>query len=113
MFEPIDLVIEKIGVQDFEMTKERNVACLDFDQLEFPLLIRKWQQGDYFQPLGITGFKKVSDFFIDEKIPLHEKENIWLLCSGKKIVWIMGLRIDNRFKITSETRSIFRIEIRK
>ena len=84
---------------------------MDLDKLQFPLLIRKWQQGDYFQPLGMTGLKKVSDFFIDEKLPLHEKENTWLLCSGEIIVWIMGQRIDNRFKITPKTKNILQIEI--
>ncbi len=112
LFEPLDLNLEKLSAETFVISKDSRVACLDFAKLEFPLLIRKWRQGDYFQPLGMTGFKKVSDFFIDEKIPLHEKENTWLLCSGKKIVWIMGRRIDNRFKITRETQIVFRIEIR-
>jgi tRNA(Ile)-lysidine synthase len=113
LFAPMDLIIEKTNSKNFKIIKDRNVACLDLDKLEFPLLIRRWEQGDYFQPLGMVGFKKVSDFFIDEKIPLHEKENTWLLCSGKKIVWIMGRRIDNRFKITPETKNILKIEIRK
>ena len=112
LFAPFDLSVEKISAKGFKISKEANVACLDLDKLEFPLLIRKWQQGDYFQPLGMTGFKKLSDFFIDEKIPVHEKENTWLLCSGKKIVWIMGRRIDNRFKITPETQIIYQIEIK-
>jgi tRNA(Ile)-lysidine synthase len=111
MFQPFDMNIEKHAATDFKIRKERNFACLDLDKLQFPLLIRKWQQGDYFQPLGMTGFKKVSDFFIDEKIPLHQKENAWLLCSGEKIVWIMGQRIDNRFKITTKTKNILQIEI--
>lgn len=111
LFEPLHLSLEKESADGFNIKKESTVACLDFEQLEFPLLIRKWRQGDYFQPLGMTGFKKVSDFFIDEKIPIHEKENTWLLCSGKKIVWIMGLRIDNRFKITPETKTVLKIEI--
>jgi tRNA(Ile)-lysidine synthase len=59
----------------------------------------------------MSGFKKVSDFLIDEKIPVHEKENTWLLCSGNKIVWIIGHRIDNRFKVRPETKNIFKIEI--
>jgi tRNA(Ile)-lysidine synthase len=112
LFTPFDITIEKLGKDEFEIVKDSNLACLDYDKLEFPLLIRKWRQGDYFQPLGMTGFKKVSDFFIDEKIPLHEKENTWLLCSGQKIVWIMGHRIDNRFKITSETEEVLMIKIK-
>jgi tRNA(Ile)-lysidine synthase len=113
LFEPMHLGLEKESAEGFKIRKESRFACLDFNQLEFPLLIRKWRQGDYFQPLGMTGLKKVSDFFIDEKIPLHEKENTWLLCSGRKIVWIMGLRIDNRFKITPETKTVFKIEFKE
>ena len=113
LFEPFDIKIEKLSGKDFKIRKEQNIACLDFEKLEFPLLVRKWQEGDYFQPLGMTGFKKISDFFIDEKIPVHQKENIWLLCSGEKIVWVMGMRIDNRFKISEKTRKMIMLEIRK
>jgi len=112
LFTPFDINIEKVSAEEFEINRKANVACIDLDEIQFPLLIRKWKQGDYFQPLGMTGFKKVSDFFIDQKIPIHEKENIWLLCSGKKIVWIMGHRLDNRFKITAESNQVLKIEIR-
>ncbi|MDD4754794.1 MAG: tRNA lysidine(34) synthetase TilS [Prolixibacteraceae bacterium] len=112
LFAPYDLSIEKINDINFEIIKDPLVACLDFDKLDFPLLIRKWKQGDYFQPLGMNGFKKLSDFFIDEKIPLHKKEEAWILCCGSKIIWIMGYRIDDRFKITSKTKHILKIEIR-
>lgn len=112
LFQPFDMNIEKFSGADFKIRKENNIACLDMGKLQFPLLVRKWQQGDYFQPLGMTGFKKVSDFFIDEKIPVHEKEKCWLLCSGEKIVWIIGQRIDNRFKITAKTKNVLQIEIK-
>lgn len=111
LFEPFDIKIEKLSGKDFRIRKEHDIACLDLEKLEFPLLIRKWQEGDYFQPLGMSGFKKLSDFFIDEKIPVHQKENTWLLCSGEKIVWVMGMRIDNRFKISSATSKILKLEI--
>lgn len=111
LFQPMDITIEKLSAESFEVIRKSNVACLDMDEIEFPLLIRKWKQGDYFQPLGMNGFKKISDFFIDQKIPIYEKENTWLLCSGKKIVWIMGHRIDNRFKITGETKNVLKLEI--
>ncbi|MBN2635516.1 MAG: tRNA lysidine(34) synthetase TilS [Prolixibacteraceae bacterium] len=111
LFRPLNLSVEKVAANGFNIIKNSNAACLDFEKLEFPLLIRKWKQGDYFQPLGMSGFKKVSDFFIDEKIPLHEKENTWLLCSSEKIVWIMGLRIDNRFKVTPQSKQVLKIEI--
>lgn len=111
LFEPFEIKIEKLAGKDFKIRKEQNIACLDLEKLEFPLLIRKWQEGDYFQPLGMTGFKKLSDFLIDEKIPVHKKENTWLLCSGEKIVWVMGHRIDNRFKVSPETKKILKLEI--
>ncbi|WP_372949081.1 tRNA lysidine(34) synthetase TilS [Mariniphaga sp.] len=112
LFAPLDFTLEKRSIKGFEIIKNSNVACLDIEKLEFPLLIRKWKQGDYFQPLGMTGFKKISDFLIDEKIPIHQKENTWLLCSGQKVVWVMGHRIDNRFKITEKTKQVLQIEIR-
>ncbi len=111
LFDPMHLTIEKLNADDFLLDPSSLIAFLDREMLEFPLLIRKWQKGDYFQPLGMTGFKKLSDFFIDEKIPVHEKENVWLLCSGRKIVWVMGNRIDNRFKITRKTKQILKISI--
>ena len=112
LLEPLNLVLEKHKAENFIISAESNVACLDYDELEFPLLIRKWRQGDYFQPLGMTGYKKVSDFFINEKIPLHEKESTWFLCSGKKIVWIIGHRIDNRFKVNRETKTVLKVELK-
>ncbi len=112
LFEPQHLLISHHRAENFKIRKEPQFACFDADKLEFPLMIRKWQAGDYFQPFGMTGFKKLSDFFIDGKIPVHQKENTWLLCSGEKIVWVMGMRIDNRFKINPSTRSVFQLEIR-
>lgn len=112
LFAPFDLTIEKIGADNFQLLKDKNIACVSFDKLDFPLLIRKWQQGDYFKPLGMSGFKKISDFLIDEKVPIHKKENVWLLCSGRKVVWIMGYRIDERFKITSDTKTVLKVEIK-
>ena len=111
LFAPFNLTIEKFSIDDFQIIKSPLVACIDYEKLEFPLLIRKWNKGDYFQPLGMKGFKKISNFFIDEKIPVHQKEKKWLLCSGQKIVWVVGHRLDNRFKITPETRHVLKIEL--
>ena len=107
------MVFEKLHRSEFMLMKDQMIACLDMERLEFPLLIRKWKQGDYFQPFGMQGFKKVSDFFIDNKVPVHEKENIWLLCSGKDIVWIIGHRIDNRFRVNDDTSLILKIRVRQ
>ncbi len=84
-------------------------AFLDLDALDFPMTIRKWKRGDFFYPLGMSQHKKLSDFFTDLKFSRIEKEQCWLLCSGEKIVWIIGHRIDDRFKITSATRKILKI----
>lgn len=91
--------------------KDETIAVLDFDKLSFPLVLRKWQQGEYFRPLGMQGFKKLSDFFIDEKYSIPEKENAWILASDNKVVWIVGKRIDDRFKITSATKQLLKLEI--
>lgn len=107
---PIKLSVEHINNQTIKISKDANSAFLDADKVEFPLQIRKWQDGDYFFPLGMTGKKKISDFFIDKKLSIFEKENTWLLCSDNKIVWVINHRIDNRFKITSETKKVLKIE---
>jgi tRNA(Ile)-lysidine synthase len=90
----------------FLIPSERHTACLDYDKLIFPLILRKWHPGDHFFPLGMTHMKKLSDYFIDHKFSLVEKENTWLLLSGENIVWVVGHRIDDRYKITDETSQI-------
>ncbi len=87
------------------------IACLDCDELQFPLTIRHWQHGDYFFPLGMNQIKKLSDFFVDNKIPVPEKQQTWIMASGKKIVWIMGHRIDHRFRITDKTTRVLLLRL--
>lgn len=84
-----------------------SIACLDLDKLTFPLKLRKWEKGDWFMPLGLKGRKKLSDFFINQKVSLADKEQTWLLLSGDDIVCVIGKRIDNRFRITPKTRKAF------
>ena len=96
---------------DFRFSTRANVADLDYDKLIFPLVLRRWKEGEYFQPLGMSGFKKLSDFFVDEKYSIPDKDNTWILGSGEKVVWIVGKRIDDRFKITPETQHVMRISL--
>jgi len=95
----------------FKPSPSKNIASLDLDKLHFPLEIRKWEKGDVFQPLGMKGKKKVSDYFIDEKFSVSDKENTWLLCSEGEIVWIVGQRLDDRFKITDKTKKIYFVSL--
>lgn len=88
-----------------------NTISIDYDKLQFPLTIRKWQKGDYFYPIGLNGKKKISKFFKDEKLSLIEKENSWLLCSNNEIVWVIGKRLDNRFKVSKTTSTILKIKL--
>jgi len=86
---------------------------IDKDKLTYPLLIRKWREGDYFYPLGMKGKKKLSKYFKDEKLSLVAKEKTWLLCSGDQIVWVIGHRADERFKVEPRTRQIINIRTSK
>ena len=86
-----------------------SVLYVDKDKIEYPLHLRKWQEGDLFQPFGMQGKKKLSKFFKDEKLSLVAKENIWVLCSAGQIIWIVGYRADERFKVTAKTKQILKI----
>jgi tRNA(Ile)-lysidine synthase len=87
-----------------------NEAYFDASKIKLPLFVRKWQFGDYFYPLGMQGKKKLSDFLIDQKVSNLEKKKIWLLCDAQdQIIWVIGKRLDNRYKITDTTTEIFKI----
>ena len=88
----------------FEIPSDPFIACIDSEKVSFPLMIRKWKAGDHFYPLGMKQKKKLSDYFIDNKYSRLDKENIYILESDEKIVWIIGDRIDNRFRITKSTK---------
>ncbi len=104
------LLIETLAIDLVDQFKlGKNIALLDADKLQYPLTLRRWRDGDTMIPLGMSGHKKVSDLLIDEKVSMPEKERQFLLLSGEDIVWVIGRRIDERFKITDESENILKI----
>lgn len=103
---PIQLQIAKQPIRDLQIKKDSHFLYLDYDKIKFPLILRKWERGDWFIPFGMRGRKKISDYFSDNKFSLIGKENTWLLCNGNDIVWIVGHRSDDRYKITDKTKDV-------
>lgn len=103
---PVPVSFEVKRAVDFEIPEGPAVACFDYDKLSFPLYMRHWKKGDYFLPFGSTGKKKISDFFVDNKLSIDEKERIWLLTSGEDIVWVTGMRSDHRYRLTDQTKKV-------
>ena len=98
---------------NFQISKNLTVITINADEVSYPLLLRKWKQGDYFYPLGMAKKQKLSKFFINQKLSLTDKEKVWVIESNKKIIWIVEHRIDNRFKITPQTKNILKISYLK
>lgn len=107
---PLKLTFCNLGYISVQTT---NTIFVDEDTIQFPLVIRKWQQGDWFYPHGMTGKKKLSKFFKDEKFSLINKANTWLLCSDNQIVWVIGKRQDERFKVTQQTKNSLQIQLQE
>ena len=110
---PIHLRFSKLEkTADFIIDKSSDVAQLDFDKLTFPLTLRHWRHGDRFCPLGMKGSKLLSDFFVDQKFTEYQKQNLWLLVSADgDILWVVGCRIDDRYKIGEKTRAVFECKL--
>ncbi|WP_313113199.1 tRNA lysidine(34) synthetase TilS [Aequorivita sediminis] len=103
---PIKLEIEEsIAIGE----TEKNTIYLDAEKLNFPLKLRKWRKGDSFKPFGMSGSKKLSKFFKDEKLSVTEKEKIWVLVDNNKVVWVVGNRMDDTYKVTEKTEKIIKI----
>lgn len=95
-----------------ELNTSTDTIYIDFSKIEYPLILRKWKQGDKFIPFGMKGNKKLSDYFTDHKFNLIEKENAWILCSANgDVIWLVGHRMDDRFKITENTENVLRITL--
>ena len=100
----MSLTMEVKDINNFKLDTSANIASLDFDKLVFPLQLRKWKEGDWFCPLGMKKKKKVSDFLVDNKVPVNLKDRVYVLCSAGSIVWVVGRRIDERYKISDDTK---------
>lgn len=110
---PISLTFEKVNLENTKIESDstlKSEILIDSDLLEYPLELRKWQKGDFFYPIGMRGKKKVSKYFKDEKLSAIDKQNVWILCSGNDIIWIVNHRMDNRFKISKTTKKALKIK---
>ena len=88
------------------------IACLDMKNIVFPVTLRKWRLGDYFYPLGMgMKKKKVARFLIDQKVPIHDKEHVWVLECSKRVAWVCGMRIDERFKVKDSTEKVLMVKL--
>jgi tRNA(Ile)-lysidine synthase len=109
----ITLKLRYADAGKYKLNTKPTIAALDAAQLNFPLKLRSWQEGDWFVPLGMNGKKKISDFLIDKKVPANLKARTMVLVSDQSIVWVVGQRLDNRFKVTDKTERVLEITLDK
>jgi len=105
--------IRYIDAAAYKLNTKPHVAALDAGQLTFPLKLRTWQEGDWFVPLGMNGKKKISDLLIDKKVPANLKPQTLVLVSEQSVAWVVGLRPDNRFKVTDKTEQVVEITMHR
>jgi tRNA(Ile)-lysidine synthase len=109
---PHELQCTHIPKTHYTIVTNKKVAALNRAQLRFPLVVRKWQPGDAFYPLGMPKRKKLSDFLIDNKVPVPLKAQVWVVTSSGTIVWVVGHRIDDRFKVTANTQQVYEMRLK-
>ncbi len=106
----ICFAVEEVpGSPEEVLIRQKDVDFLDYNTIQFPLTLRNYQPGDRFHPLGLRGSKKLKDFFIDNKIPRRERHTFPVLLSRQEIVWVGGLRIDDRFRVGADTRKVLKV----
>lgn len=108
---PIKLESNFIDRSELKFTNDERTAYLSADNLKFPLTLRLWKEGDKFRPLGMTGHQKISDFLVQRKLSLIEKEKVFVLTCENEIVWVCGMRISEDYKITDDTTRILRMKV--
>ena len=107
-----ELVMETVEITSgFVIPKDKDTACLDADKVVQPLTVRRWQPGDKFVPFGMKGKKRVSDYLTDRKFSLFRKEHQYVVCSADRIVWLVGERSDDRFRVTEDTKRVLIMRI--
>ncbi|MEM7298465.1 MAG: tRNA lysidine(34) synthetase TilS [Bacteroidota bacterium] len=101
--------LDKLSRTEIQIEENKDIALLDAEKVIFPLVVRAWQEGDHFNPFGMEGTKKVSDFLVDTKVPRAEKNEVLVVEDQEKIVWVVGMRISERCKIKTSTKEVLRI----
>ncbi|NVO20556.1 MAG: tRNA lysidine(34) synthetase TilS [Bacteroidetes bacterium] len=106
---PVTFKVERF--KNFVIPEGPAIACFDYDKLQYPLRMRHWRKGDFFFPFGSHGKKKLSDYFVDNKLSIDEKERLCLLTSGEDIIWVTGMRSDHRYRLTDSTKKVLVVEL--
>ena len=104
--------IEKVSLEEIRRSRKKSIEYISADGIKSVFHLRKWREGDKFYPLGMKGSKKISDFLIDEKIPSVKKKEQLVLLNAGNIVWVVGLRIDDRFKLTPQTNKVIKLSFK-